>query len=265
MTQAPQLAFQVHDGHGPYLALVHGFLSSSAQWLLNLDALAEVCRPVTIELWGHGHSPAPAEPEHYAATSYVTALETIRRTLGSEPWFVCGYSLGAGLIIRYAHTYPSHTLGQIFTNSQSGFADAATLAEWRAEIPDTAAKIRSQGLPAIRRLAVHPRFAKRLPAEVYTALNQDALTLSPLGVAHTLEYTNLSVSTRDIAATNPRPALLCFGRHEQRFAPAKAWAQDNMRDLEVVELDAGHGVNMEDASGFNHEVSAFIRRHSESL
>src|SRR5437870_13580594 len=57
-----QLYYDVHAGTGPYVLLVHGFLSSRTQWRLNLAALARVMRPVVVELWGHGRSPAPADP-----------------------------------------------------------------------------------------------------------------------------------------------------------------------------------------------------------
>jgi len=34
--------YEVREGKGPYVLLVHGFLSSRAQWLPNLDALSTV-------------------------------------------------------------------------------------------------------------------------------------------------------------------------------------------------------------------------------
>ena len=52
-------------GTGPYLLLVHGFLSSRAQWRPNLEGLRRFCRPVVVELWGHGRSPTPDDPEAY--------------------------------------------------------------------------------------------------------------------------------------------------------------------------------------------------------
>ena len=99
---AAKIAFKVHSGNGPYLLLVHGFLSSKAQWQANIEALGRVCRPITAELWGHGQSPAPEESGHYAPSSYALEFEKIRKKLGAENWFVCGYSIGASLSIRYA-------------------------------------------------------------------------------------------------------------------------------------------------------------------
>ena len=45
--------------------------------------------------------------------------------------------------------------------------------------------------------------------------------------------------------SNSRPALMCWGEKERRFAPLAQWAIEHMANLEVVKLQAGHGVNME--------------------
>ena len=63
------LNWRVHDGSGPYLLLVHGMLSSRNQWLPNLVDLAKVCRPVTVELYGHHEAPTPTEPDQYLRLS----------------------------------------------------------------------------------------------------------------------------------------------------------------------------------------------------
>src|SRR3954453_2438210 len=93
---------EVHDGDGPPALLVHGMLSSRAQWLLNLDALRSVCTPVVLELWGHGRSPTPEDPGAYAPEAYGETFDAIRRDLGVDRWFLIGQSLGAALTMRYA-------------------------------------------------------------------------------------------------------------------------------------------------------------------
>lgn len=258
----PDLNYVVHPGQGPYLGLLHGFLSSGRQWLLNLEALSEVCTPVTIDMWGHGDSPAPSDLDLYRPQAYVDQLEHIREKLGANQWFLCGYSLGAGITIRYTHQYPERVLAHGLTNSNSAFANDTLVQEWQASAEASAKSIRAGGLSAIERIAVHPRHARRLPQTVYDALLQDSKKLSPDAVANTLLRTNVDVSTRDIASTNPRPALLAFGRHEKRFSAAKDWALANMANLKVIEMDAGHAVNMEDAEAFNAAWIAFIREHA---
>lgn len=254
----PQLHFEVHDGNGPYLLLLHGFLMSRAQWLLNLEELATVCRPVVAELWGHGKSPAPDLPELYHPDAYVAQFEAIRRSLGIERWWVCGYSLGAGLTIRYALTHPDHVAGHLFTNSTSGFADAAQVEAWRSGAADAAQKIEAGGIDSIERMPVHPRHAKRLPVELYDALMIEAAALDPRGVANTLRYTNPNVTVRTRLHGNVVPALLICGTQETRFAPHREFARAQMPNLSIVDLHVGHGVNMEDVRGFNRAVSTFI-------
>src|SRR5450759_2376488 len=109
-------------GRGPHLLLVHGFLSSRAQWRPNLAALKRHVRPVIVELWGHGRSPVPEDPAAYRVASYIDAFDAIRRELGVDRWLVCGQSFGAGLTIRYAHSHPAHVIAQIFTNSVSALS-----------------------------------------------------------------------------------------------------------------------------------------------
>ncbi len=262
LSQPPGLAFKVHAGSGPYLLLVHGILSSAAQWLQNLPALQAVCRPVTVELWGHGASPTPDDPALYQPQAYVQQFEAIRTQLGCQRWLVCGYSLGAGLTVRYTLTYPERVIAHVFTNSASGFAASDQVRRWQAEAPALAQRIEAQGLSAIEKIPVHPRYARRLPEDVKAALLADAANLSPAGVAAALTTTNPQASVRQAVVDNPRPALLCFGRHEQKFTPTRDWLIDHVPNLQEVQLNAGHAVNMEDAAGFNAAVAAFIQGHT---
>ena len=255
------LAYRVHPGRGPYLALLHGFLSSSSQWQDNLAALSEHVTPVTIELWGHGASPSPDDPAAYTPQRYVAELERIRQALGAQQWYLCGYSIGAGMTIRYVHTHPERVIAHAFTNSASAFADEAMQSAWHKDGMARSGRIVERGLKEVERIAVHPKFAKRLPRATYDALMRDAATLCPRAIAHTITYTTPQASIRGIAAVNPRPALLCHGVHERRFEPLAQWAQQHMAQLQIAPIDAGHAVNMEAPAAFNQALSTFFTQH----
>lgn len=258
----PSLAYTVHPGRGPHLALVHGFLSSSRQWTHNLGALSLVCRPVTIDLLGHGHSPAPPDEDQYHPSVYVNALDQIRQKLKIQHWFLCGYSLGAGITVRYAIKHSDHVLGHLFTNSSSGFATAKQQQAWREDAVHTAPKILQAGAAAIERIPVHPKHAKQLPQDIYDELLADAERLSPVGIANTLLATIPDASVRRIAHKNRRPALLCVGLKESRFAALKTWALQHMPYLDSVELNTGNAVNMQDSAAFNQAACNFIASHT---
>lgn len=257
----PQPHWEVHAGTGPYLLLIHGFLSSGAQWLPNIEALGDVCRPVTLELYGHGRSPSPTALTPYQTPRYAEAIDDIRDQLEVDSWFVCGYSLGATVSIRYALDYPHRVRGHIFTNSASAFAERRMGDAWRANARASAERIRVGGKAALESIAVHPKRAKRLPADVYEALVADAERIDPAGIANAMESMMPTASVRDELKHNSKPALLVCGRFEKRFAPHRAHAEAVMPHLEVVDVDSGHAVNMAAADAFNAHVAAFISAH----
>jgi 2-succinyl-6-hydroxy-2,4-cyclohexadiene-1-carboxylate synthase len=254
--------YQVHPGRGPYLLLVHGFLSSPAQWLDNLAPLGEHCTPVTVTLWGHAGGANP-DPDAYHPDAYVQAFDTIRTELGAERWWLLGYSLGAGLTIRYALIHPARVIGHAFTNSTSALADAAQRSHWRDEAPQSAARIVAGGHAAMARIPVHPRHARRLPAHLRDALRADADRHDPAGIAATLLYTNPDVSVRERIGENVRPALLICGSREKRFLPLRDHAAAHMPHLTIREVDGGHGMNMEVPNAFNAAVIELLRGTAE--
>lgn len=256
----PLFYYEVHEGQGPYLVLVHGYLSSRAQWLLNLEALSRVARPVVIELLGHGRSPTPQPPGPYLPDSYVEQLEALRRALGAERWFLCGQSLGAGLTLRYALAYPERVLAQVFTNSTSALAPEGWDRSIRPVMEREAERLLRDGRRALRDHFLSPLRASRFPREAKEALVRDLSLHDPAGIAYTGLYTVPRVSVRSRLGENRVPTLLVVGEREERFQESRRYAEAHMPCLEVAALDAGHSVNIEDAPGFNRAVSDFLRR-----
>lgn len=250
--------WEVHPGNGPFLLLLHGFLCSRAQWAPNLDALRSVCRPVVVELYGHGRSPSPEDASDYPPESYVRALDAIRAELGAASWFACGASLGGALAIRYALTWPEHVGGLIFTNSMAAFAPGDAEGRRVEEGARSAERILDGGMKEVDRIRVHPKHARRLPPRIYDALMEDAALLDPVGVANTVRFTTPRASVREELAANRVPAMLTCGRFERRFQPHREFVAANVPGLEVVDMDAGHAVNMQAAEQFNRAVIDFL-------
>ena len=168
--------FEVHDaGNGPHVLLLHGFLSSRAQWRPNLAGLTPFCRPVVVELLGHGRSPAPEDPQAYTIDNYLAAFEAIRRKVGAESWFVCGQSFGAGLVIQYALRHPKRVPGLIFTNSLSAMTPKGN-PDREAQQQQRIDAIKAGGREGLESIRIHPRHAKRLPEDAKRELVADAAT-----------------------------------------------------------------------------------------
>lgn len=252
------ISVTVHEGQGPPVLLVHGMLASRAQWLLNLEALAKVSTPITVELWGHHDSPSPEDAALYAPNHYAEIFDQIRQRLGVERWFVGGCSLGAALTIRYALAYPEHVIGQFFTNSSSAFADEETSRTWQANSDASYERVMAGGLAGLERIPVHPCNARRLPEGIRQALVVHAKSHSLLGIAGTMRWTSPYASIRANMADLKTPSLLVCGTKERRFRPLRDAVEASMPALRICDLVAGHGVNMAAADGFNAAVTAFI-------
>ena len=265
MTELP--FFEVHDGEGPPMLLVHGMLSSRAQWLQNLARMRRFATPVVVELLGHARSPAPDDRCAYRPEGYVEAFERIRDALGAPRWIICGQSLGASLTLHYALAHPDRVVGHVMTNSNSAFAGEAWLREIRPGLERHAERLRREAdddpdrmrlAATLERMSVHPARARRLPAAVRDALIEDARLHDARGIAHTELETVLHAPVGARLAQNRVPTLLVMGARERRFVAQAESVASRMPALEIVSIvDAGHAVNAEAPEAFDDAVEKF--------
>lgn len=256
-----RMYYEAHEGNGPYLLLLHGMLSSRAQWTRNLAALSNHTRPVVMELWGHGRSPSPSDPALYAPEAMAEQVEQVRRELGADKWFVCGQSFGATVTLRYSLLYPERVLGQIFTNSTSALAPKDKVKELYADVHKLAGNLVKNGQEGLKRMRIHPIHAKRLPPGAQAELLEDALLLNPAGIAKLFEITSPEASVAEVVQGTKVPTLLVAGEQEERFAPHRKYAEQHIPGLKVAGVNGGHACNIEAASEFNAAVLAFVRQH----
>ncbi len=262
---ATDLYAEVHGTTGPYLLLVHGMLASRAQWLANLDALSTVCRPVVVELYGHGRSPAPEQHAAYRPHAYVEQFERLRQHLRTERWLVCGQSLGAALTLRYALDHPARVAAHVFTNSLSALAEEGWAALVQPFAATQARLLDEHGRAAFEMFPMHPGRSRRMPEPIKAALVADCALHDPRGVALTCLHTIPKSPVRARVANTRIPTLLVCGDREERFAPYRDFAAITIPEVEVLRLDAGHAVNVEAAEQFNAAVLGFFRRRSALL
>jgi pimeloyl-ACP methyl ester carboxylesterase len=190
----------------------------------------------------------------------MAQFERIREAVGAERWFTVGQSLGAGLTLRYGLTHPERVIAQAFTNSGSAFASPDVqrrMAEGRA----TQQRGIDEGtLPDPRESPLNPARNRRLAPEFRRALEEDTALHSAIGIARTSMYTTPHVSLHGRGDENTVPALMCVGVREERFVENRRYIEGHLARLEVVELNGGHGVNMDVPADFNAAVRAFFER-----
>lgn len=239
------------------MLFVHGFLSSRAHWAPNLEALRTVCTPVVVELYGHGRSPVATEP---TPAAYVEEFDRLRTEHGVERWAVVGQSLGGALCLHYALARPERVDRAVITNSASAFAGRRWVEQMLADADRDADAIQAAGRAFLDEHPMHPRRGRRTPEDVKAALVADYDLHQPDGIAALVRHTAPASSVRDRAHTVAVPVLLTVGVAEESFAGARRFATAAIPDLTVVELAAGHNVNLHDVDGWNAAVCRFLGR-----
>jgi pimeloyl-ACP methyl ester carboxylesterase len=257
----PQFLLQreTAPGNGPPAFLIHGLLSSRTQWRPNVGALSRYIRPVLVDLWGHGLSPAPSDDQAYTVEAYVEQFDLMRQSLGVSQVVLIAHSFGAGLALRYAISRPQNVKALVITNSTTAFADPddASVHAAREQMAQT---ISAKGLDAIRTLPMHPRRGKRLPADLRDELIAQADAITPLSVIRATRITAPRLSAVHDLGRLRCPVLLVNGRREANFQKYRDIAEEKIPSCKVVDLDAGHAVNLEDPEGFNQATTAFLTR-----
>jgi len=227
-----RLYYELHGTQGPHLLMVHGFMSSRAQWISNLKAFTEFCRPVIVELFGHGRSPSPKNPEAYFPENYVREFEIIRHKLGLENWFICGQSLGTALTLRYSLIHPERIKGQIFTNSLSALSDASE----NENMERLVRLMLQEGRGSLDRFPLNPsRRSRFLDPEVKKALVEDIDLIDLEGFANNLLYLIPTCSVRNMLCEITVPTLLVAGKFDKQFSALMPIALENIPALEFIE------------------------------
>ena len=255
----PLLHREAVPGNGPPALLVHGMLSSRIQWRPNLGALSRHIRPVLVDLWGHGLSPSPPDDDAYTVESYVEQFELIRLSLGVAQVVMIAHSFGAGLAMHYAIRHARNVKALVITNSTTAFADPDDASVLAAR-ERTAQAISANGAQAVQDLPMHPRRGKQLLADLRDELIAQADAVAPLAVIRASRITGPGLSAAQELGRILCPVLLVNGRREAGFQKYRDIAQARIPSCEVVDVDAGHAVNLEDPKGFDEATTAFLSR-----
>src|SRR5690606_30627231 len=158
------MRFLVDPVGKPPLLLMHGFLSSRNHWRLNERALRSRYRLIIAELPGHGET-ARCDPADVTPDALAQSCERARLELDIPRWHICGQSFGAGLVLRYALSYPQHVGALVWTNANRLLADPLT-PDQLAVLHARADKVDQLGLEGIRSDRVYPGNARYFPAEI---------------------------------------------------------------------------------------------------
>ena len=114
-TKGAKLSHDVTGESGPWLTLVHGAGDNQRCWFPQLPAFSQRHRVLTWDLRGHGST--VVTDEDYSRAAQIRDAVELWEQLGVDQGALMGYSMGGGLALELAATYPARVNALILANS----------------------------------------------------------------------------------------------------------------------------------------------------
>ena len=120
-------------GDGPPVVFVHGLDDDSGLWEPVVELLTDDVRCVSVDLPGHGGSPAPEDPAAYEREQVLVSLDAVLAKL-DRPAVLVGHSLGGYLGLAHAITRPGVLRGLVLVATGPGFRDPDAREQWNSRV-----------------------------------------------------------------------------------------------------------------------------------
>ena len=251
-----RIAFQ-QRGQGPCLLLLHGAVSDSRVWRLQLDSLSDAFTVVAWDAPGCGGSSDP--PEHFRMAQYAECLGGLIDALGLQQPHVLGHSWGSALALELYRQRPTAVRSLVLVGAYAG---------WAGSLPPDEVEQRLQFALRVADLAVgtfEPSsmpglFSDAMPRKRADELATIMSEIRPAGT-RTMAYALAEADLRDVLPRINVPTLLLYGDADERspLSVAEALHSSIPRSTLTVMPGLGHECYLESAETFDTELRDFLR------
>lgn len=243
-------------GRGEPLVLIHGFSLDSRMWEPQWESFAQKFRVLRYDMRGFGQSAHP----NGALYTHAEDLNALMDYLGLESAIVVGCSMGGGVAIDFALSFPERVRALIpYDSVIGGFVFSPEFSEPNKALYSTAKEV---GVEAAKELWSHnPMFKLTLQrpqaASIFKQMLGGYSGLHWLGQDSTRRYNPLAIQRIGEIAV---PTLVLVG--EGDVPDMQAMADTLARQISGAQMkvlpDAGHLGNLENPEGFNHIILGWL-------
>lgn len=251
-TAAGSLRYLERGQGGEPALLIHGFGGDLNNWLFNHEALADNRAVYALDLPGHGGS--SKRVANGALDDLGRAVAGFMDSQGLERAHLVGHSLGGGVALQFALTYPGRASSLVLIATaglgpeiDGGYIDGFVTAGRRKEFKPLLEKLFTNPALVSHRLIDDILKYKRLDG-VEAALRTIANQFCPGG--------RQARVLRDRLADLSIPALVIWGK-DDRIIPASHGLGLPERVRTEVLSHSGHMVQMEAAAKVNRLIASF--------
>jgi pimeloyl-ACP methyl ester carboxylesterase len=257
----------------PSVVLLHGFPSSSRQYVRLLDRLAERWHVVAPDYPGFGRSdPLPSHPT-FDRLAEITAAVIDRLRIDRYALYLFDFGAPVGFRVALAH---DQRVGAVITQNANAYTDGfgpglAPVAQWWTDRAGGQSTI--DGLLSPEGTRTQWLAGATDPEHIDPSQpDADQAVLDQPGRAEYMtdllwDYQNTVARYEEFHAwlRRRRPQVLAiWGRNDPYFIPAGAHAyRRDVPDTEVVLLDTGHFALEEEVDAVAMNVGAFLAKHDQ--
>jgi pimeloyl-ACP methyl ester carboxylesterase len=128
-TQRQEFLHHIDHGSGPPIFLIHGISQAMTDWYELIPVLNSAgYRTIAVDLFGHGDSPKPNDPEHYTIRTVYGTLEVWLDSLRIDPpYYLVGHSLGGYMSLNFARRHPDRIRAMVLINPLYSLAQLSGL------------------------------------------------------------------------------------------------------------------------------------------
>ena len=250
-----RVAFQ-RRGTGPCLILLHGAVSDSRVWRVELESLSDAFTVVAWDAPGCGRSDDPSE--HFRLLEFAECLEHFISALNLDRPHILGHSWGSALALELYRRCPSVVKSLVLVGAYAGWAGSLP--------PDKVAQrlqfaLRIAELPpgAFEPTSMPGLFSDAMPQNRRSELATIMSEIRPVGT-RTMAYALAEADLRDVLPRIEAPTLLIYGDADERssLAVANELHAAIPRSTLTVMPGLGHECFLESAEAFDTEVRSFL-------
>jgi pimeloyl-ACP methyl ester carboxylesterase len=241
-------------GASEAVLFIHGFSLDTRMWDDQFEVFAQRYRVIRPDLRGFGKTPPPTG--EYANTA---DLKAVLESLGEARAHIVGLSMGGGVALDLAITYPQIVRSLVLVDSaMGGFPYKSSFGVGAKEVGLEAAKQRWLAHPLFASANRIPAVAARLGQIVADYSGWHWLNRDPGRVPDPLPYHRLDEVTA--------PTLVLVGELDVLdFQAIAETLEQGIRGARKVEIQgAGHMSNMEAPEKFNEAVLGFLSTHTST-
>lgn len=228
-------------GIGETIVLLHGFLENKNMWAFFIEKFQYKFRIITIDLLGHGQTPAIGYV--HAMDENASMVAAVLKTLKITKYSIIGHSMGGYVALELAKKHPSHVQKIVLLNSTS--------------LGDSGEKQtnRNRAILAVKRdyetfvrLSIANLFSEENRLRLATDIENtkiEALKTPLQGIIASLEGMKIRFDNSAFYRNLKIPRLLILGKKDSVLPFTETAKQIENSEIKLVSFSFGHMSHLE--------------------